>query len=619
MFAARSHSRFVTRLVAYADQSGTPDDSVEFVIPEDLASLSDEALAALHQQAVSHFDALFNDGQGLTSDQLDALAVLTEGIETLAAESATRQTAAGERAQAAAALAARAHPETLSSEGGDGGDGADETDEADGEDADAEVNEGDNGGADGASDDGSAAAVVASAPRGAIRVSLPGLRSRQSGNLPRPAHAARTMKDIVLASGEGNGYAPGTGLDWNDVGQIVDRRLTSFNLSQYQMAARSGQHLRQQFGIATVRKPYDPELVISSNDPSHVDDIMQRATRESRLPGGSLVAAGGWCAPSENIYDLCELESRDGLFSLPEVGVTRGGINYTTGPNFADMYANSGFSASEADAIAGKWAKGATPTDPNVVGDKDCYAVPCPDFEDSRLNVAGVCITANLLMQRGYPEMIARWVRGSLVAHDHKMSAKLIQAVVAGSDAVTMTADQVGATAPILDAIELQVEHMRAINRIARGRSFEAVFPFWVRGAIRSDLSRRLGVDLLNVSDAQIGAWFSARGVSPQFVYNWQDPSGTAAAWTAWPATVQFLLYPSGTWVRGGGDMITLDTLFDSTLLATNEFTALFTEEAWLAAKMCHDSRVITVALCPNGGTHGGSDIACDGTAVTTP
>ncbi len=600
-------SRFVPRLVEYADQS---DDPIEFVIPEDLASLTDEELSALHEQAVGHFDSLFNDGQGLSSAQLDALSTLTVGIESLAAESATRQTAAAERATAAAALAARAHPETLSEDGGEDADDSEDSEEDGGEDTD------DNGGAPDSSES-SADAIVAAAPRGPIRVTLPSLRSRQSQNLPRtrPAHEAQSMRDVVLASGEGSGYAPGTGLDWTDVGQIVDRRLTSFSLPQYQAAARAGTHLRQQFGIATIRKPYDPELIISSNDPQHVQEIMQRAGQESRLPGGSLVAAGGWCAPSENIYDLCELESRDGLFNLPEVGVSRGGINYTTGPDFSAIYNLGGFAATEQEAIDGKWAAGAAPGDPNVVGDKDCFEVPCPTFTDTRLNVAGVCITSNLLMQRGYPEMIARVVRGSLVAHDHRMSGKVIAAVVAGSTAVTMPADQVGAAAPLLDAIELQVEHMRTINRIARSRSFEAVFPFWVRGAIRSDLARRTGVELLSVSDAQINAWFAARGISPQYVYNWQDPAGAATAFTAWPSTVKFLLYPAGTWVQGGGDMITLDTLFDSTLLATNEFTALFTEEAWLVAKLCHDSRVITVSLCPSGGTNSSGSIECDGTA----
>src|SRR5690606_19948636 len=121
-----------------------------------------------------------------------------------------------------------------------------------------------------------------------------------------------------------------------------------------------------------------------------------------------------------------------------------------------------------------------------------------------RLNLTGLCIQAGLLQSRGYPEVIARTTRGALVAHDHRMSANLIAGIENGSTAVTMPSLQVGATAPLLTAIELQVEHYRYTHRLARAVTLEAVFPFWVRGVVRSDLSRRLGVDLLSVPDARI-------------------------------------------------------------------------------------------------------------------
>ena len=124
-------------------------------------------------------------------------------------------------------------------------------------------------------------------------------------------------------------------------------------------------------------------------------------------------------------------------------------------------------------------------------------------------------------------------------------------------------------------------------------------------------------MDLINVSDSQINTWFSALGISPQFVYNWQDINTTAAAaFNKWPAQVEFLLYAAGTWVKGGGDIITMDTIYDSTLLGVNDFTALFTEEGYLVAKMCHDSRHVVVNICPDGATSAGVDINCDGTAA---
>lgn len=597
--------------VAFDDASTEPG---EFVIPEDLSALSDEELAALHTQAAEHFDALYGDGTGLTDEDFQALEVLTAGIETLLAELDTRSEAAREREAAAAALAARVRPRSQ--------DGTDEAadDEADDEAPDAEreaQREGEAGAqapaaAPAAGGEALPVAAGGAPARREYRVNLGGVHSRQAAaHLPRPAHEAQTMRDVVLASGDGSGFAQGQGVNWDEVGRIVDRRLMGYNPAQYEAAARAGQHLRQQFGVVTIRKPFDPELVVESSDPSHVDEVLQRAMSEARLPGGSLVASGGWCAPSETLYDLCELESRDGLFSLPEIAISRGGISFTPGPEYATIYANTGFTYTEAEDVGGLYVEGT----PNTAGSKPCYKVPCPAFTEVRLNTAGVCITAGLLQQRGYPEVIARTVRGALVAHDHRMSVNVINAVEAGSTAVAMTLGTVGTVAPLLTAIELQVEHYRYVTRLARARTLEAVFPYWVRGAIRSDVALRAGsIDVLSVTDAQVDAWFRSRGINPQFVYDWQPITGLGADFKQWPTTVKFLLYAAGTWVKGGADVITLDTLYDSVLLGHNDYTALFTEEGWLAAKLCHDSRVITVPICATGATGAAVAVDCDGT-----
>src|SRR3546814_7115141 len=102
--------------------------------------------------------------------------------------------------------------------------------------------------------------------------------------------------------------------------------------------------------------------------------------------------------------------------------------------------------------------------------------------------------------------IIARVLRGALIGHDHRLNANVIEKMVLGSTAIVMPSPQVGATAPLLTAIELQVEHLRTVNRMSRTATLEAVFPMWTHGVIRSDLSRRLGVDMLSVTNAQINA-----------------------------------------------------------------------------------------------------------------
>jgi hypothetical protein len=603
----------------YADAAGT---SSEFVIPSDLSTLTDEALAALHAEAVGHFDSIYGDGQNLNTEQLDALSTLTEGIEALSNELSARRELATERASRAAELATRVHTEerreTIEDHEDDTPAAAAGMGDAPGEDEEDGGQGGEGGGAP-----AQPTAVVAdgSRPRD-IRVNLGSLPRRTAG-LPRQNDrraAPTSMRDLVFAAGDGTGFAAGQGVDWTDVGRIIDRRLAGFNEGAYKAAAAQGRHMQQQFGVVTLTKPIPQELMIQApGDAEHVDEIMSRAADESRLDGGSLVAAGGWCAPSEVLYDFLELESRDGLVSLPEVGVTRGGIKFTTGIDYSAIYTAVGFSYTETQDQSGTYAVDGTDLHAGTggAGNKPCYTVPCPSFVDVRLGTAGLCISAGLLQQRGYPEIIARTTRGALVAHDHKMSIRKINAIVSGSTAVTMGTGSVGTAAPLLTAIEQQTEHYRYVQRLARGTTLEAIFPYWVRGAIRSDLALRAGLEpqqAFEITDAQIDGWFRSRGIAPQYVYDWQPLTGTAAAMNAWPSTVTFLLYVAGTWVVGASDVITLDTIYDSTLLGQNNFTALFTEEGYLVAKRGIDSRAITVPICVNGATGGPIVLACDGT-----
>ena len=593
---------FADLLVAYEENPPVEESEDDLVIPEDLTALSDEDLNALHEQAVAAFDGVYGEGSDLSEEDLATLSGLTEGIEAISAEQATREQARAERAEQAAELAARAHPQ---SEQSDEEEVSDDTPEVTAE-TETET-EGEPAPAEAEAEAQPEPIAAAASPRREIRVPRSTGYARHTPS-PRPAHEAQGIRDVLLASGEGTGFAAGQGLTWDDAASIVERRLNQYNHGQYEAARKAGRHLRQQFSVLSLRKPVPEDMVI--NGPGDVEEVMKRAMDESRLPGGSLTAAGGWCAPSETVYDLTEIETRDGLFSLPEIQINRGGINRTLGPDFADLYTlyDGGFHYTEAEDEAGDY-------DGIGGGSKPCITIPCPSFEEFRLDTDGLCINAGLLQQKGYPESIARTIRGVMVAHDHAMAGRILTDMETGSTAVTMTADQVGTTAPLLDAIEMQVEHYRTVTRIARASTLEAVFPFWVRGAVRSDLARRNGVDnMLSVSDAQIAGWFRDRGVNAQFVYNWDDLSGTAAQMVQWPTTVKFLLYAAGTWVRGGGDVITLDTLYDSVLLGTNDYTALFTEEGYVVIPMLHDSRVVTVPVSSTGMTGMPVHIAADGT-----
>lgn len=356
-----------------------------------------------------------------------------------------------------------------------------------------------------------------------------------------------------------------------------------------------GEGVRHRYGVANIRKTGFGDLV---QDGVYDDySLVQRAGDMSRLPGGSLTAAGGWCSPSETVYDLCAQESLDGLLSLPEINIRRGGIRYTTGPDFSDFYGGTClFHQTETQAIAGTT--------------KDCCDVTCPSFTDVRMDVSGVCIKAPILTNAAYPEIVQRYISGSLAAHAHKMNADIISQMVKAAGKAQTVADQ-KATSFNLEAIAWQAEAIRYKYRLARSHQMEVVAPYWLIEVIRQDLARRTGVESWAITESQVQAWFSARNLSVQYVYDWQDLTGGLLGPNAIPTSVQVLLYPAGTWVKGTSDVINLDTVYDSTGLSTNVFTSVFTEEGWLVVEKCMGTSLLEIPLCGSGLTGAASNTTC--------
>jgi hypothetical protein len=562
------------------------DEQTEFVIPEDLSGLSVEEIESLLTEAAENARALAD--QERTPEVIEALTALAEGVRALRSERDERNEAASAEEEHVNALLAEIVPEET-----------------------AEVVVEEQVQPEAVVEEEQEESLVASGRR-EVRIA-PNLLRRRSPERDHEEPPAPTIANFARAAADvGGGLANGQALDYNGMGLAVANRLKGYNHRAFENAANTGQVLRDRFGTIIIDKPVDDRFIVSDVDsPERVGEVFEQAADESRLEGGTLLASGGWCAPSETLYDLYDMgESTEGMLDTPEVTVRRGGVRFPLAVDFSGIFGSVGWDYTEAQDIAGNYngAGGGT---------KPCFRVSCPTFTDVRMDVEGLCVQAGLLERVGYPEVIADTVRKTLIAHAHRINAKKINALVAGSTAVTLTAGQKGATAPILTAIEQQVQHYRYSHFLNQNTVLEAVFPFWVFGAIRSDLSRREGLAEFDVPDARVRGWFTQRGIRPQFVYDWQTIAASGAsgagAFVAWPSSVKFLLYKAGTFIVGGADILTVDTLYDSTLLGVNDYTALWTEEGMLVAKRGLDSRVVTVPIEADGATHIGIDITGTG------
>jgi hypothetical protein len=566
---------------------------VQFVLPDDLTALSADDLEAAERDALDEFDALREVGDALTDEQVDDMEALAAHVGTIRLEQGRREEAAAERrARAEAATALVAEPE----------DSTDTPEEGEADEPDDAPDEGD-------ADDTGAPGEPQAEDETPVPVAASGV-VRRSRRVPNPTPKRKSPLTLTAAADIPNVVNGSRLADLRAASQAFIGRSAGFpSFEQGGDAPLPGEPggpaagIYNRYSVATISRNDRDGLDTANRDFESVESLLDEAGRQSRLKGGSLVAAGGWCAPSETLYDLCGGESLDGLVDIPSITVRRGGIRYTTGPNFSDIYTNVGFCQTEAQAIAG------TP--------KTCYEVTCPPFVEVRLDACGICVKAPILTNAAYPELVDRWVSGSLVAHQQKMNVKTINAMVAAlSPAVT--ANGSGQADSILTALELAAVGLRYQWRIGSNAVLEVVLPEWVKPAIRGDLAARTGegTDSMNVSDAQIAGFFAARNLAVQFVYGWQETGFLTGCVVEYPGTVEAMIYPAGTFIKGTADIISLDTIYDTTDLMTNVYTAVFVEEAILVAKRCYGGCLLTIPVCVSGQTGAADRATCFGPVV---
>lgn len=509
----------------------------EFHLPESLEGLTAEGLAGLHDDAVAEFTAL-NASDDLSNETLERMGVLADAIDAMRARQAEVAEAAARRADLSTRVAAHIIDPP-----------ADPEPEPEPEPAAAEVEEVQT----------EEAEIVAAAARPAP------VPSTQVPETVRPMLVITAAADIPQITS-------GSQLDLNDVARAM--HLKARTLSDH-----SGY-----IPIASAEKVFESGYDLG--DLSRADQfeaIMDNAS------GNALVASGGWCAPSEILYDFFDIEcARGSVIALPTFRANRGGVTWPVSSPLPAVNTTD-WVHTEADDIAGY--------------EKPCITIPCPEFDECRLTAYGICVTAGNLMDRAYPENVRRYLNQVFIAHERNQNLRKIAILTAGSTSVHFN-DTFGAASALINAILLQAAAYRDKYRMCAGAMLEAVFPLWVRDVIRADIARQddtLSGEGTMPSDAQITAWFNIAGISPQFINDWQALDQSGPTPIDWPLQVQFLLYAAGTWVEFNGGILDLGVIRDSVLNSTNDYTAAWMEEFFCIGLKGYESRLVTVPICPSG------------------
>lgn len=421
-------------------------------------------------------------------------------------------------------------------------------------------------------------------------------------NIKQKAPAPVKPPVTITASADVSGYSGGQHLDYDG--------LVAAATSKIEAVTRAG--VNTSGSIAQVHLDFPDHLVASGANDA---DVIEAAVDQSKLSGGSIVAAGGWCAPSEVIYDLVDLlaDTKTGLISVPEIQAKRGGIKTASNLDFSTVWAgNAGLIQTEEQA------------NEDPVPTKQFFRPVCPTFSETRADAFYSGISVGFLHENAYPETVKQAVDGVMAVHAHRLNASTISRMEAASTAVNLTGLGPSAAGSTLNGIGLLITDFRYRHRAPETLTLEVILPIWLKEVVRSDLALRAGDgQLIQVTDQQITAYFTARGAKVQWVYDWQDAFtgvsggfGSATAITAFPATVKALVYPAGTFVRLRGQVINIETVYDKANIEKNDYLKLFTEEKLGVHKRAFSSAVATLPLGVRGATGTGEVLDNQGKPV---
>lgn len=548
-----------------------------YELPIDVTALTDDDLDANLAAAVKSFSTVSRTTV-VTPQTLPNLRTLKASIQTLKDERASRTAAAEAAAAEIDALTADVFGDetedvSASAEGSEAEDTEDVTASAEAEQPEpvAEVIE-------------PTEVVTASGVR-RTSLNLAAVRAKQAGGNSVARYLAPEAPEgiEITASVDVPGFRPGETVSLKDITDGVMRRATGLK------TAGGGTGL-----VASYKLPFPDELIVkdSSSAPEGSTALMHAADQR-RLEGGDLVAAGGWCAPSETVYDITDIACPDMLWDLPEIQINRGGLRFFRTPAL--------------DVAALTWVH--TEQDDIAGNTKPCFTIPCPAPLDVRAEAVGVCLSAGILTQRFFPELIDWYVRNSMIAHEIRIKTEAYDnaraAIIAATPtrAVTVRAS-FAAFSAVYEAVALQAADMIERYNLCDSTQLEVVFPWWTRNLFLTDLARQDGVALEDLDAGRLEAAFARLGVRVQWARGLApavptDIGGTTLA-TTWPDSVEFMIYPSGNFQLGRGPEVNIGVIIDSVTVATND-EKLFSEEAVMLIDRLGLARLVTVDVCPNG------------------
>jgi len=436
------------------------------------------------------------------------------------------------------------------------------------------------------------AAVTAATPGGAAARTFAGAVT--TGEPPKPSDADAGKPWSLVAS------APNFA---EHSGQMVDTATIAAGIS-----SKSGVFTGIQAGVPTVLAKMERNQGPALKTRAEFYAELDRVTDPKEL-----TAAGGWGSPSVQEYGFNPTMAAIGLLAFPSLVIERGGLIVPDEPDFTSLQTGFHYTEPELEAVDGGG-------DPTAI--KDIVEIPAvDDMIEWRLEAIGWGVKSGILQTRAWPELIKKFLDEFLVAHQYRISAKSLLKVLAASSAakVVPTDAVLGATTSILNGL-----HIRALNIQIKSRRpiVEGIAPLWFRSVLRADLANRDGLDVLNVTDAQVDGWLADRGIYLQYEGRWQSlganqPGHEDNSW--WPGSVDVVLYSAGAFWRAQDEVLKLGVQYPVEMVQQNRRLEGFVEDEFqVGKKPGFLSHLIRIPLCVNGAVGAREVIDCSGEYAQT-
>lgn len=519
-----------------------------------LTDLTADELTELRDLIATEATAL--DDAETTPETVAAVEHLADALDQVVVEEGARATAAADLEARQSAAADRIRNATTPAGDGDGDGGDPPAGDGDGEDPPA----GD--------------------PAPADAAPVPVTASGRSGRRPSMAAASAARTHGARTASPATTSRPRSTTTQLDSASTVDSRGGVAVAMAEKIAAFAGQRgSYKHTAVRTVTEyPEDRRLGTDAT----ANTVLVAAAIDQ--PGALVAAAGGLCAPIENLYDVNVVGSvaRPVRNALAPFAATRGGVSLRPSPVVTQWAGAVGtWTMTDGELSAGG--------DPRV---KPIAEALCTPFEEFEVQAITARLRLRNITARFDPEGTAANLEALDIVHARLAENELLQGIADLSLTVT-NAKVLGSSRDLLRMCDKVIAYYKSRHRLDDTFRMRAIMPRWVKDMIRADLATGTSLEELAVADAQIDGFFAARNVTVTWHLDGRSVDQAAAvgppavlAITAqqyaaaidngtvpgWKTQVEVLIFPEGDFLFLDGGQIDLGVVRDSTLNEVNAY-----------------------------------------------